>query len=416
MAHHLILNKNEMLEILKTYSIFKINKLLFLFSISFCSISISQNNNIAIEGKVVDEFNYGIPYTAITIVSKNLGTSSNEEGSFNFLVSKNETQDTLEFSSIGFKTLKISIVDFIKLEDKEIVLQENVTMLSDVVITSSKDYVKRAVKNLRKTTITDPHQLNILYRRWSVEDSICRFYIEQYINAVDRGPSSYISKFTVKHSRTSADYTYIKRQQKLHALMYMEQQNPLRRGINVGAYKWKKTGASSYDGEDIVIIEGIRNDSETLRLYIGFDTYGIYKVERYNILEAGKSIKGSYIYKKHKDGRLYLSYHNREWKDQEKYSDRIKSLISSTGKTPPNSIPVGYRHEVFVLGFEEDKKLFDKSGLTGQMDMTLFKIPYDSNFWKNISLPPETAFYKKNIADLESIYDVPIDTQFKYSN
>ena len=48
--------------------------------------------------------------------------------------------------------------------------------------------------------------------------------------------------------------------------------------------------------------------------------------------------------------------------------------------------------------------------------MTLFKIPYDSNFWKNISLPPETAFYKKNIADLESIYDVPIDTQFKYSN
>ena len=70
----------------------------------------------------------------------------------------------------------------------------------------------------------------------------------------------------------------------------------------------------------------------------------------------------------------------------------------------------------FVVGVEEDKKSFDSSGITGQMDMTLFKIPYNSNFWKNISLPPETKFYKENVSELESLYGVPIETQFKYSN
>jgi hypothetical protein len=75
-----------------------------------------------------------------------------------------------------------------------------------------------------------------------------------------------------------------------------------------------------------------------------------------------------------------------------------------------------YRHEVFVIGVVEDKKMFDYSGITGNKDMTLFKIPYDLNFWKNISMPPETKFYKKNISELESLYDVPIETQFQYSN
>jgi hypothetical protein len=48
--------------------------------------------------------------------------------------------------------------------------------------------------------------------------------------------------------------------------------------------------------------------------------------------------------------------------------------------------------------------------------MTLYKISYDKNFWKNISLPPETKFYLKNVEELEGLYDVPIETQFLFSN
>ena len=41
---------------------------------------------------------------------------------------------------------------------------------------------------------------------------------------------------------------------------------------------------------------------------------------------------------------------------------------------------------------------------------------HNINFWKNISLPPETKFYKENISELVSLYGVPIETQFQYSN
>ena len=43
---------------------------------------------------------------------------------------------------------------------------------------NTEDYVKMALKNLKNNSISKNHQLKILYRRWSVEDNICRFYIE----------------------------------------------------------------------------------------------------------------------------------------------------------------------------------------------------------------------------------------------
>ena len=48
--------------------------------------------------------------------------------------------------------------------------------------------------------------------------------------------------------------------------------------------------------------------------------------------------------------------------------------------------------------------------------MTLYNVKYDEKFWNDISLPAETNFYKKNIKELESLYNVPIITQFQYSN
>ena len=132
--------------------------------------------------------------------------------------------------------------------------------------------------------------------------------------------------------------------------------------------------------------------------------------------KGGKAFEATYIYKKNKEGKLYLSYHNREWSGSIKFPENIRKRREDMGEKVPNYVPLAYRHEVFVINLEENKNKFDYSGISGNMDMTLFKVPYDSVFWKNISLPPETSFFKKNIKELESLYDVPIETQFKYSN
>ena len=69
--------------------------------------------------------------------------------------------------------------------------------------------------------------------------------------------------------------------------------NPLRTGFNRKHFLWKIVGDSSYDGEDIIIIEGRskKNKKHTIKLYIGMTTYGIYRLEN-------SRLKALYIYKR----------------------------------------------------------------------------------------------------------------------
>ena len=390
-------------------------KFFLLFSL-FVTLNIFSQQKIALKGIILDQDKLPVPYASIGIISKNIGTTSTEEGTFNFIVTNKEKIDYLEISSIGYQTFKITVNDFLSRKNKTIILKEKTTELSEISIMNTEDYVKMALKNLKNNSISKNHQLKILYRRWSVEDNICRFYIEHFMNVIDRGPSSYITKYAIEESRKSSEYRYIKNLQNRHAIEYMELNNPLRKGIYHGDYKWKKIENSSYDGEDINIIEGL-NDTSSLKLYIGYDTFKIYKLEiTRNPPKKGKYLHSLYLYKKNKEGKLYLSYHNREWRGSGKLTENMKRILLKQKKITGNYIPIAYRHEVFVLELEQDKKRFEKYKTIEEMDMTLYNIPYNKYFWDNVSLPPETLFYKKNSGELESLLNVPIESQFKLSN
>ena len=189
-----------------------------------------------------------------------------------------------------------------------------------MVVFSADNYVKNAIKKLKENTLSKNHQLNLLYRRWSVEDNICRFYIEHFINVIDKGPSSYIVDFSVEQVRKSSEYRFVKNEQDRHALNYMQLNNPIRKGINIKEYTWKKLNNSTYDGEDIIIVEGKRKYlNEKLKLFIGYETSKIYKIEISKKPKVGKAFYATYIYKKNIDGKLYLGYHNREWSGSAKF-------------------------------------------------------------------------------------------------
>ena len=55
---------------------------------------------------------------------------------------------------------------------------------------------------------------------------------------------------------------------------------------------------------------------------------------------TGKSMDGIYVYKKNLDGKLYLSYHNREYKAFVKVTERIKNLLLQSGQRSRKYIPV----------------------------------------------------------------------------
>ena len=89
--------------------------------------------------------------------------------------------DTLEISSIGYEMFKIKVKDFIELTDKKIILKEKITELKEVSVKSSRTIVKNALKKLKSNTLSSKHTLGMLYRRWSVEDKICRFLLNSLL-------------------------------------------------------------------------------------------------------------------------------------------------------------------------------------------------------------------------------------------
>ena len=394
--------------------ILKINSYILITLLFLSNILYTQN--IIVEGSVVDEFDYEVPFAAVGILKKNIGTTSTMEGSFSFLVTVNELEDELEISSIGFETLKINVREFINRKDKKIILKEKLTALDEVVVKAPINYVNQAIKLLKVNTISKSHQLNILYRRWDVEENKCRFFLEHFIKAIDQGPNSNIVRASVENIRKSSDYRFVKNESQFHPLRYTEWSNPLRKGIRTKSYNWKKIGNSSYDGEDVLIFEGIDKEEAKITLYIGYESYKIYRLEYERDPNVGRYANSMWIYKKNISGKLYLSYMTREWVGARRLPENVKRTMISSGQKVKEFYPVSFRHELFVTKLIEEKSKFDSFLDMEQKDMSLYRLPYNKFFWQNFSVPPETKVYKDNIKELESLYGVPIETQFLYSN
>lgn len=391
-------------------SILKTSKCLFyLFLVAFIlspTISQSQEDKIKIDGVILDEFNEPVPFVAVGIVSKYIGTASTEDGEFSFSITKNELQDSLSVSSLGYDPYKIKVEDYLKLEKKEIVLKETITELDVITLLAPSDYVYKAIKSLKENTISQPHLLEILYRASSTEKGKAKFFVENYIKVRDRGPNYYMGQIEVAEARKSADYRYWKRKQWRHPIVGMFELNPFRpmdsqHSRNLKKFSWKKIGDSSYEGEDVVILEGQSNIHkwEKIKLYTGIDTYNIYRIER------GQSL---YIYKKHNSGKMVLSYYKNQWKFPK---DKIPAELLGT---PAETLE--YKSEAFVLNIETDKNKAKVKPYGVELDVNILDIPYNTNFWNNLSMPPDTKFYKKIKQELESNFGVPLETQFKLVN
>lgn len=388
---------------LKNNKLLKIKNLTTLLLICFSLNIFAQEKNIEIQGTIIDNNNYPIPYASIGIIKKYMGTSSTEEGTFSMRITKTELQDTLSISSLGYDSFKIKVQDYLDQPEKVIVLNESFTQISEVNILSPKQYVINALKELKNNTISTPHQLELLYRRAATEGGKSKFFVENYIKLRDRGPAYNLGIVQVLEARKSADYRIWKRKQWVHDINWMATGNPLRpseKQPNLKKFTWKKVGDTSYEGEDVVILEGHgKNKWNKIKLYIGLDNYGVYKIERQ---------KATYIYKKHENGKLYLSYYSSEW------GLSRQMIPEKYWNTPAEKM--SYRLEAFVYNIEVDKKKIRIQAYGEDIDMGSLDLPYHPLFWENLSMPPDTKFFKTIKKELEDNYGVPLATQFNLVN
>jgi len=381
-------------------------KNLFIFLVSLVHISVCSQSEIIVESDILDINKQALAFTSISIMSKSIGTISNEEGRFSLRLTKENLNDTITISTLGFKSFKIKVQDFIDQDIEVVTLEEDLVSLDEIVIQDPSSYAKSAFKKLKETTYSKGHQLNMLYRRFSNENNVSRFLVEHYVKVYDRGPTSReFGPIEIVEARKSNDYRFAKKKQKFHAIKMTAKQNPLRAGISARSYKWKIVDDTSYDGEDVIVLEGTDKNKKNkwIRLYIGADTSNIYKFEK-------SDLNAVYIYKKTKDGTMVLSYHNREYVFREKVSAQTKKLL----KLKEDEIKLSYRHEAIVLGIETDrKKIRVSENIILGKDIGDYNLKYDQEFWETVSLPPNSKFYIESSKQLENIYGIPIETQFK---
>lgn len=105
----------------------------------FCAITSSVCSQVILEGKVVDQDSkQPIPFANIGIAKANVGTVSNQDGSFLLRIPAHHAQDSITFSSLGFRRVTLFIPSLEKPRELIVQLEEKPRLLREVYVIGKK--------------------------------------------------------------------------------------------------------------------------------------------------------------------------------------------------------------------------------------------------------------------------------------
>lgn len=118
----------------------KIKSLLaIIFIFSFIAQILAQDStteNFTLKGNVIDNAtNLPLAYVSIGVVEKPQGTVSDTTGHFLFYVSRQNLNDSLQISLVGYYSIRVSVKDYLANSDKPIHLTKKIDLLPEVVLT-----------------------------------------------------------------------------------------------------------------------------------------------------------------------------------------------------------------------------------------------------------------------------------------
>jgi predicted alpha/beta superfamily hydrolase len=134
---------------IRIYLIKYIFTALLLYGVSCLSMA-----QTTLKGVVVDSDHQTVlAFVNIGIKKKNIGTSSLDDGTFSIMIPKQNENDTLTLSMVGYSELNIPIQSIITTHQKTFQLKEKISSLNTVVVTASK-LVERKFGIKKTGTIT----------------------------------------------------------------------------------------------------------------------------------------------------------------------------------------------------------------------------------------------------------------------
>jgi C-terminal processing protease CtpA/Prc len=368
-----------------------------------------------------------VPYVSIYLRQSQQGTSATERGEFSISIKK-DLSDTLTFSAVGYKTLKIASPLFDTLF-QTIYLEENVVELSTVTVSAHQavDIIRQAMRNRENTYGTEPHKLTGIYRIADKEDGA-------YVRLAEAAIDIYDSDFMKKDSRI-VDYLAVRHSQDFRTFRWkMDKLNsrtveelikpdlikrPTRathqNGFEKGFF-YTFQGYSTLDDKEIYIISAKKNPAYEwpnydATFYVRADDLAIIRVDRdYSIARPNwakdhgvktKILKDHLILKyKDVDGRLYLDYFLWNLKGEVVEEKSGGKLISFERNEEVN---------IGEVSFAAPQK---KVRSAWERDFYKMTEPYNSSAWDNF-LVSGTQLFKdvnKELAEKENL-----EAQFRSS-
>ncbi|WP_418510672.1 carboxypeptidase-like regulatory domain-containing protein [Corallibacter sp.] len=109
----------------------------YLFCVFFGLVVLNNIQAQNISGRITAVNNEPLPYSNVSILNKNIGTSADSLGVFNFNVSKH-LGDTIFVSQLGYQTKKIPVNSLINQSFVKIILLESQSILDEVLISNKK--------------------------------------------------------------------------------------------------------------------------------------------------------------------------------------------------------------------------------------------------------------------------------------
>lgn len=432
--------------------------LLFLLFISAVFLTHAQSSGVRnVKGKVTNEASLPLPYVSITLANDiSLGTYTNADGIFSFIIPGILKKDSLIFSCIGYESAKISMSTLNTEDSIYIYLKPKEYLLGEVTITpdTALEIVRKSVKKLDINLSNSKSILQGFFREIIRSDYTYDRLVEAAVDVFDRGYSSAKDNellFKVREIRKSDDYrdldwmssiiNYINPTNGLHgdfeSLFFndyirnnkcfyeMLLNAPLNEEF-FSAVLFSIDSTTSYDNSQVFCI-GIHPKDDSLgilphgSIHIRSDNFAILQMEFegrvHPKVEIPFAVPGQeYMHKtliqyKEYNNKMYLSFIYRK-------SFRFDMNSTKFDKTKAKGKAEGHFYHEFLfmtneIVTEKDKiKLFRKKERQRKdQDLYSTKWKYNNEFWKSYNAIVERPLEPSVQKDIER--EIPLDEQFK---
>jgi len=128
----------------------------------------AQQEKVTINGKIIGDDKQPVPYADINIPKKGLGTATNINGEFLFIIPSTSNADSLVITCIGFNT-KIIAISALTAGPATITLSKSNTPLQEVSIAyrDPMKIIQKAIDRVPDNYINNPHVTRGFYREYT---------------------------------------------------------------------------------------------------------------------------------------------------------------------------------------------------------------------------------------------------------